>query len=67
MIPLEDGMHYHCCFDTTGYYCTSDEQLHLVDCEYTCTYDADEDAIYCAPDPENPNDEPEPIPSGQPF
>ena len=66
--PLEDDKHYHCCFDKTGYYCDKDEVLHTVECDHACTYDADEDLIYCASGPnQGQGGETQPIPPGSHF
>jgi len=48
LIPMEEGKHYHCCFSKYGYYCDSSEVLHEIMCEYACTYDAENDEIYCS-------------------
>jgi hypothetical protein len=66
--PLEDEQHYHCCYDSTGYYCTTDGTLHAVECDYACSYDAEQDLIYCAAGPDQgAGGETQPIPPGSHF
>jgi len=52
LIPLEDDMHYQCCFSKYGYYCDTDGVLHEFLCPYACSYDAENDEIYCAEPPD---------------